>query len=252
MIIELYKKDISNIGDYYCNPSRYFNFDSCESNDLNDDIDVTDKNLIIGGGGLLYDSCNRQILKAINQKFKVSVLWGAGINCTPATYRKGVTFLYPDYIKDFSLIGVRDYHKDYTDHYLPCVSCMHDAFTLNYEIKNPTVFYLHRSKTKDTEILKNLPVMYNDEKNIYDVINFLGSSEKIITNSYHGAYWGMLLNKEVEIIPWSIKFDFFKNPPKVFEQINEPKEKNKYQDFLEESKNLNVNFYKKTIERFNE
>ena len=40
------------------------------------------------------------------------------------------------------------------------------------------------------------PVMHNGADSIDDVIKFLGSGETIVTNSYHGVYWGLFQSQE--------------------------------------------------------
>jgi hypothetical protein len=54
--------------------------------------------------------------------------------------------------------------------------------------------------------------MENDQP-IKDVLTFLGSGNVVVTNSYHGVYWGTLLRRQVVCIPYSSKFYNFKYPP---------------------------------------
>ena len=37
-------------------------------------------------------------------------------------------------------------------------------------------------------------------------IEFIGSGDVVVTNSYHGAYWATLLGKVVVAFPWASKF----------------------------------------------
>ena len=51
-------------------------------------------------------------------------------------------------------------------------------------------------------------------------IELLGSAETIITNSYHGAYWGALLGRKVIVTePWSTKFYGFKHMPYLLTKL---------------------------------
>ena len=53
-----------------------------------------------------------------------------------------------------------------------------------------------------------------------EIIEFIQSSECIVTNSYHGMYWSLLLNKKVGIIPNSSKFFDFIHTPEVLVDSN--------------------------------
>ena len=43
------------------------------------------------------------------------------------------------------------------------------------------------------------------------VLEFLASGSVILTSSYHGVYWGTLLNRRVIAFPFSSKFSYFKH-----------------------------------------
>ena len=47
---------------------------------------------------------------------------------------------------------------------------------------------------------------------------FVGSGAKVVTNSYHGAYWAMLLGRKVVLAaPYSSKFHHYRHPPEISE-----------------------------------
>jgi hypothetical protein len=52
------------------------------------------------------------------------------------------------------------------------------------------------------------PHMTNVDGTIEESVRFLASGRSIITSSYHGAYWGMLLGRRVHVISWGSKFDY--------------------------------------------
>ncbi len=143
------------------------------------------------------------------------IAWGIGHN-----FHNGETKIdYKNYLSNFRLIGVRDFgfHQ-----HVPCASCMSNVFDKKYEITNETVIYEHH----EHPINMDFPKMTNLGINLEEKIKFLGSAETIITSSYHGAYWGMLLNRKVKVeIPFSSKFYGFKN------------------NNLEECRKLNIKFY---------
>jgi hypothetical protein len=85
-----------------------------------------------------------------------------------------------------------------------------------------------------------------------DVIALMAQSRCIISNSYHGLYWAMLLGrKAVCVSPMSSRFYGFKYPPQ-FATAEDWKEKAEaagvYPDYLEECRAENVKFYAKAKE----
>lgn len=248
MIIELHRKVKNNVGDYYCNPSRYFSFDDLVSDELVGFSDsVKEHSLIVGGGGLIHKKFSKEIQRLIYENPRNSILWGIGHNFGKkhVSKQKGDVY-YPSWIRDCSLVGIRDYIDK--ECYLPCVSCMHPAFDKTYETKNEFVYYLHAFKTKFDKT-NNHPLMLNDNMDIDKVIEFLGSGDTIVTDSYHGAYWAQLLNKNVQVVSWSVKFNHMKYPVKFLDNINVDVSfvKNNIDGFLDECRELNQEFYNKTL-----
>src|SRR5690606_9096957 len=91
----------------------------------------------------------------------------------------------------------------------------------------------------------------NDNVSFHDALKFLAESQNIITNSYHGAYWGTLLGKRVFLInEINQKTRTFKWPPTICEG-NEWQNKKRapfYPEALEEARETNIKFYQKTID----
>lgn len=251
MIFELHKKDPLNIGDYYCNPSRYFKFENLQSgNLLKNKFNLESSHLIVGGGGLIHRTFDEQIINALNQRPLTATLWSAGHNYGPAAYRKNKNILFPDYIKQFNLVGIRDWLPNYKQYYLPCVTCMHPTFDQTRDIKHDYVFYFHETKTSNFSIAQKYPCMTNNSQQFEEVIDFLGSGDTVITNSYHGAYWALLLGRKVITVAWSIKFHFFKYLPTIIDTLdNWPKHAGKTADknYLSESRHLNRQFYQQFL-----
>ena len=304
-IIEFYRMDKNNPGDWYSNPSRYF-FDNISTVKI--DIDNVRKTswyqldtIIVGGGGLIgnpnFESLmqrvcthpdeqllldilqtklknisteNREdliqwketvqrltvdLLSKLDKTIGPRILWGAGINSRDKEC-DAYSIEYPDYLNSFHLVGIRDWNTDYR--WVPCASCMHSAFDNEYEIKNEFVWFEHKKRLIDTKYFDILPSprLLNTGQNIEQIIEFLGSAETVITNSYHGVYWATLLNRKVVCVPWGNKFNMFKHPPIMAneknwcEKINEAKS---YPDALTECREANLNFYietQKLIEDF--
>jgi hypothetical protein len=140
------------------------------------------------------------------------IIWGAGHNNNVS--RRIKTIDYPEWLIEFDLIGVRDVGQPYE--WVPCASCMHPALKKKYPIKNDIVWFEHKKQLlKGNEFGDgSIPRFVNSGSNIEHTIELLGTANIIITNSYHGAYWGTLLGKKVIVVePWSTKFYFLKHIP---------------------------------------
>lgn len=244
MIIELHRKTKNNIGDYFCNASRYFPIE-CVSRELLHETEAEGNTVIIGGGGLIHKKFGKKIQDIISQKPKHTILWGIGHNFSPKAITKGDMSYYPQHLMDCDLVGIRDWIDGYHDSYLPCVSCMHPAFDQKYKSKHDIIYFCHAFKSYFD--LDGQQWMKNDEQDFDKVIEFLGSGETIITDSYHGAYWGQLLGKNVQVVSWSVKFEHMKHKPVFLKNINQSPtiQNNKVDGFLEECRDLNERFYQK-------
>lgn len=239
---------VKNIGDKFSSPTLYFNFNDYLYADhlavINQKVKLTDT-IIIGGGVFLKPF----LMKYIEDLNKKIICWGIGL-----FQHEKLDF------KNFKLIGLRDFNREEINNinvfYCPCVSCMNTIFDKNFTIKNEVVAYLHKIKTteEDYKNLHNIPFKTNED-NFQEVINFLGTANYIVTNSYHGVYWGTLLGKKVIAIPYNSKFYGFKYPPVYAtftnwqEKMNEAKD---YPEALNDARNSNIEFYKKVKEILNE
>lgn len=173
------------------------------------------------------------------------ILWGAGHNSREKE-KDPYDIDYPKYLNQFHLVGVRDWNTDYR--WVPCASCMHPAFDKEYEIKNKVVWFEHKKRLIDNKILDLLPAprMLNTGQNIEQIIEFLGSGETVVTNSYHGVYWATLLGRKVVCLPWGSKFNMFKHSPTMANEKNWPDqimEAISFPDALEECRTANQEFY---------
>lgn len=251
MIYEFHRVDPTNVGDYYCNPSRYFDLPDVKTYNLSKSMPAVEgQTIVVGGGGLIHNTFDTYIKNLLDQQPKLSVAWGIGHNYGSAVRNKGNPFLFPRYLTKFDLFSVRDWVAGFEEAYVPCVSCMHPSFDKNYKIRHPIIFYLHEFKTDKTLIPDSFPVKTNSDSNIKSVIKFLASGETIITNSYHGAYWGLLLGRKVISTAWSIKFEYFKYPPTLIDDLADWDDyygSAADPDYLEESRQLNRDFYQSVL-----
>jgi hypothetical protein len=201
--------DPTNIGDMVCSPVDYFpslkKFRSMCIRDCDSTEMCRGKTVIIGGGGLLKnDWFEPSVKNVINARNVKVICWGAGLN----SYLKTESEL-PEYLKDFELVGIRDYNVGYD--WVPCASCMSPLFDREYEVRHEVAIYDHPRLGKiGTE--SGMPFLDNRQHDLDTVIRFLGSAHTIVTSSYHGAYWATLLNRRVIIAnAFSSKFYYMKH-----------------------------------------
>ena len=206
-VINVHCLNTPNIGDIYCAPHQYFDelkdkgvdiFDyKHEEAQVRDDFikKISANSLIIGGGGLLNRNGFKLQMDAFEdlaKRGKKTVLWGVGHNNKfPKTYDKVTN--YDVDIDTFGLVGTRDYSL--SGEYVPCVSCMHTLFDVSYTVTQEFGVILHKDTVKRPEIValfKDYPTTSNTT-DLEALITFIGSSQKVVTDSYHAMYWSMLM-----------------------------------------------------------
>lgn len=182
------KKDLKeqyNLGDDYCTPDRYFN------------ITIPGQFKIIGGGAYIEYGLKR--LKKLNINPNNVIAWGIGQS------DKDATELTIDKLPYLSW-GIRD-KKALRDpnYFLPCVSCLNDKI-ISQPKSNKTLVYINAEHTFDNNISKeNILVMKNDVR-IDEFLKKWQECDTIVTNSYHGIYWGLLSGRSIFPIGYSNKF----------------------------------------------
>ena len=263
-VTNIHSIDKKNIGDYFCAPHHYFdelkntqedifNFKSECKKTRKGFIDKVSRNaIIVGGGGLLNrGGFKRQmkLMEDLTHKNKKVILWGIGHNeKDPSSFGKVKNYNVD--LQKFGLAGTRDFTMP--GDYVPCVSCLHPIFDNTYEVIQEVGVVFHKETLFVPEILakfKDYPSTSNTT-DLISLIRFIGSSEKIITDSYHAMYWSMLLGKAVVVVPNSSKFYDFKYKP-IFssfeESLNDLKKSNEYSGVLEECRSINTEFSEKVF-----
>lgn len=219
--INLHIKNTPNIGDSVCGAGLYYDLGPVE--DLSKNLSKGDlKRPVIYGGGAVS---SRAVRNARIQSGP-TVLWSGGHTVRGKT-EHGVL---PDY-RAIDLAGVRDYGT--WKNWVPCVSCKSDLFDKEYAVEHKRVYYGH----KKLKPLEGKPYLDNEHRSFEEVISLLGSGETVVTSSYHGVYWAMLLGKNVEVHAFGSKFHYFK-----YEPGKQPS------DFLQECRDANDAFYIKVME----
>ncbi len=185
-----------NLGDLNCSPQQYFpEFADCARIDVSH-VDELKPGVpvIVGGGGLFMTHTHRHFGRWA--KVRPVIVWGAGLN-----YPAGTLFEEElvQNLKCCHLVGVRNGELAcrHGFEFVPDVSCLHPAFDL-VENENRgwrVLFYEHQEvpfAPGKTEWKEN-----NGAKNLDEILAKFRASEYIVTNSFHGAYWGLLMQRRV-------------------------------------------------------
>lgn len=214
MLAYIHYSNDSNVGDKYSAPYHYFDFGKYNVINMRHMGSVIDYDAAIFGGGAIAGNI---ITQGATKRVKARKLIGWGIGRTIRGVKNAECKLPLDYPTDFDLIGARDY-CDITPKglgFVPCVSCMHPRFDYSYRVQKKFVAFLNAKRTIPrfaAHDMKPCDVMLNNTS-LERAINHIGSAEVVITNSYHGAYWAMLLGRGVIVHrPYSSKFYHFKWP----------------------------------------
>lgn len=234
MIYFAHEKNPKNPGDTSCTPANFFDFGKPRKviniSELSNLRLSENDSVILGGGGMLNDMY-LPILEDTSQKAKNLVFWSIGTNrhfwpgridsplqehlfrflaCTKerlllvlskSIYTKREKKL----LKSASLVGLRDMQSEFPC--LPCPTCLHPIFdqhkdkTLVFDkpcwIGHEDFLTLHTHSN-----LTKIPYIGSE---LSTVVREMANYSKIFTSSYHCAYWGMLLGKEVKICSFSTK-----------------------------------------------
>lgn len=162
-----------------------------------------------------YQIFIKEYVDRLNQTRAPRFIWGAGHNGDIGKKRLKQLH-YPSWLAEFDLVGVRDYKQNLP--WAPCASCLEPALRKEYEIKNDVIWFEHKKQIIRDFGNDSIPRFVNSGNNIEQTIELLGSANIILTNSYHGAYWGTLLKKKVIVIgPWSSKFYTLKHSPTILD-----------------------------------
>ena len=250
-IFSIQGHDKNNSGDYASNPFNYFEVPfEVERINLKEffsmplkELDIfKNETLIFGGGGMLIFGKWLTYLAKIKGKGKY-ITWGIGHN----RHHQSQIEHYPRYLETFDLNGIRDYCTKYR--WVPCASCMSPLFeqpdTPQYDI----VVYEHKDFPLN---LSQFPRLDNAGKSFEEKVEFLATGATIITNSYHGAYWGMLMGRKVLVLePFSSKFMGLHPDITLAERNEWPQalqQLKTFPDYLAYCREANRNFHRLVVE----
>jgi len=196
-----------NIGDRACSPFDYFDWDDATVSDLRDD-DTPDYDIGIYGGGKIFRGL-ATYAGVRRPKEAINIAWGVGtVQSFPISLR------YMKARRRMDIVGSRDYGDTrYT--YAPCASCMAPMFDAPPAPEHDVVFYAHAGKTEKMgiKIPGDMPTADNHCASLEEALRFIASGKTVVSNSYHGVYWGLLLGRRVLCVPFSNKFGGYRLPP---------------------------------------
>lgn len=200
-------RQTDNIGDKACSPFDYFDWGDATVSDVRDD-DTPDYDIGIYGGGKIFGGL-ATYAGVRRPKGAINIAWGVGtVQSFPISLR------YMKARRRMDIIGSRDYgDKRYT--YAPCASCMAPMFDAPPAPEHDVVFYAHAGKTTKMGITipSDIPTIDNHCTSLEIALRFIASGKTVISNSYHGVYWGLLMGRHVLCLPFSNKFGGYRLPP---------------------------------------
>lgn len=258
----LFRADSSNVGDWWCPPFKYFPFRPAKATDIINENFKCDKNdiLILGGGGIGNKFFNPHLERIKRLNYSKTILWGAGVdNIVDKTniLQEKTYDLYGDYFDFIDEVGIRVFSKDSKFKYIPCSSCMSNLFFKFRDIKPTKQLGVFSHKRVSINLNhQNDKNNFNDNSgnNLEEKLEFLSQYEFILTNTYHGAYWATLLQRKVIVIPFKSGLFSFKYKPAYSYDGNLSDNLldscKIYEGVLEESRKLNLNYYKYLTEKY--
>ncbi|MGO4910632.1 hypothetical protein ACEN2J_20360 [Pseudorhodobacter sp. W20_MBD10_FR17] len=199
-------RNSKNIGDFSCSPFDYFDWGDATAKDMREASEPY--NVSIMGGGKIFGGM--AAAAGINlARSPEHIAWGVG---TRQSFP--ISLKYWRARKLCSLVGSRDWGDRRYD-FAPCVSCMSPLFDLNLQPEHDVIFYCHGGKTdtQNISIPNNIPRKANNVGSFEDSIRFIASGKTVVSNSYHGVYWSLLLGRKTICIPFSNKFNAYRLPP---------------------------------------
>lgn len=212
MIYFLHHFDRVNQGDVLSGPYHYFDFPECRriswDNDIlkPSEIALTKSDAVVIGGGI-YFTPNKPRLTKLVKSAGLFIGWGLGLDERAEP---------EEFIKQCDLLGTRERKSSLIDNtkvfYVPCASCMHEVFDRVLEKMAGSATASEVGKValhvnggfNCKELLRALSVKDLPTTRTVDpfekIIANLAGADCVVTNSYHGAYWGALLGKRVVCI----------------------------------------------------
>ncbi len=226
-LINLHRRQTSNIGDITSAPLGYFTLSTDQqlmeiSGWGHENAARRQKwlaqfergrGIILGGGGLMEYEKVRPSFEFVARSGRKAVIWGAGNN-SAGNWPSARPSFGQDY-SAFGLIGCRDHgYESLGFEWVPCASCMHPGFDAPPAPTRDLLFYGNPGPKGTRRLPKGFAedqAAWNRSTTIEEVIAALASAETVVTTSYHGAYWATLLGRKVVGVRVTAKFYGFRH-----------------------------------------
>lgn len=199
-----------NIGDRWCSPYDHlpdlWQGHDAKALDLAEPTPETDA--IIYGGGKITGGIGKTMMKT-DKTARARIGWG--ISTVQSSW------FAPRYWQSYrrlTLIGTRDW-GDNRFEYVPCASSMAPDFVNPLAPEHDVVVYLHHWKSPGMgmEVPEGIPTSSNRGTSLTEALKFIASGATVVSNSYHGTFWGLLMGRRVLCVPFSGKFSKFRVSP---------------------------------------
>ncbi len=178
--------------------------------------------IILGGGGVLDASERRARLLDTLSTDNQLVLWGVGTNrpnqaAVTRQLNDDESLVQAYSLQRSILVGLRDFHREPRGAppsgigYVPCASGMMRNLHKTFGQKRSVGIIKHAflNETAPYKLENSIPRISMNLKrfSIGRILRFIAESEAIYTESYHAAYWSLLMGKKVIVqAPTSSKF----------------------------------------------
>lgn len=206
-----HKKNTANIGDQVCTPARWLPFGDNSVQIIGETVPPCD--VAVFGGGQIFAA----VVDAIVHQAAAArhcVTWAIGMRAAKRKVPQVAEFKART-----TLIGCRDIDIPDTT-YVPCPSCLAPGLSAPPAPQHAVVMYLHAKKSDDVERPFGIPRHTNYQGGLDDALSFIASGETVVTNSFHGTYWAMLMGRRVLCLPFSGKFNGFARMPALADPGN--------------------------------
>lgn len=206
--------DPRNLGDMHCNPGRLTwiqqNLPAGWRTEVCDfrNIPLKANAIVFGGGGMLHPGVDAELARMT--KYAPCACWGVGVNyhfdhAKPWRWRETLTAMRgPSYIRD----------PGYNWPQAPCPSCLDPRIEVSLLLRNederlreglppslgrtPLVISHHQRRLPNPS---NWPFALNDGSTRFeDLLVMIRRSACVITNTFHGGYWSLLLGIPVFLL----------------------------------------------------
>lgn len=245
MIYAVHRIDPDNLGDQMCCAMDYSGIRTditvpivLDIHAINNEHLYQAETVLVGGGGLIHGQWTEWLhgLAYAARRSRL-ITWGIGVNNHDTE-----SLVWPKFLDRFELVGLRDYGNPWR--YVPDPSVLHVQFPFARCMKPsvPLVNYNHHLK----EVWQSDgPFKSNKQpaSEFLSILEYLASGEIVQTNTFHGAYWALLLGRKVCLVSpnESRMFSFPERLP------TSPNDAVAWPDYYDECLALNMEFRKRVL-----